>query len=75
MSMISAFNTLNSLDPNKLKSLDSLIPENARRQRTQLPVGSDLTYFDFDRDGSNFKRYDRVGEGRIQTIFPPRDRC
>lgn len=47
--------TLNSLDPTKLKSLDSLIPENARRQRTQLPVGSDLTYFDFDRDSTILK--------------------
>lgn len=47
--------TLNSVDPDKLKSLDSLMPENARRQRTQLSVGSDLTFFDFDRDSTILK--------------------
>lgn len=47
--------TLNSVDPEKLKSLDSLSPENARRQRTQLPVNSDLTYFDFDQDSTILK--------------------
>jgi uncharacterized protein (TIGR04141 family) len=47
--------TLNCLDPDKLKSLDSLSPEKAKRQRTQMPVGSDLTYFDFDRDSTILK--------------------
>lgn len=47
--------TLNCVDPEKLKSLDALMPENARRQRTQLPIGSDLTYFDFDRDSTILK--------------------
>jgi uncharacterized protein (TIGR04141 family) len=42
--------TLNSVDPKKLKSTDILEPGAARRQRTQVPVDSDLTYFDFDRD-------------------------
>lgn len=47
--------TLNSLDPNKLKSTDVLEPGAARRQRTQVPVESDLTYFDFDRDSAILK--------------------
>lgn len=47
--------TLNCLDPDKLKSLDSLSPEKAKRQRTQMPVGSDLTFFDFDRDSTILK--------------------
>jgi uncharacterized protein (TIGR04141 family) len=47
--------TLNSLDPNKLKSTDVLEPGAARRQRTQMPVDSDLTYFDFDRDATILK--------------------
>ena len=42
--------TLNSLDPAKVKSTDILEPSGAKRQRTQLPVDSDLTFFDFDRD-------------------------
>lgn len=47
--------TLNSLDPAKLKSTDVLEPGAARRQRTQVPVDSDLTYFDFDRDSAILK--------------------
>lgn len=47
--------TLNSLDPTKLKSTDILEPGAARRQRTQVPIDSDLTYFDFDRDSAILK--------------------
>jgi uncharacterized protein (TIGR04141 family) len=47
--------TLNSIDPDKLKSTDTLEPEKAKRQRIQSPVDSDLTYFDFDRDSSIIK--------------------
>ena len=47
--------TLNSVDPKKLKSTDILEPAGARRQRTQVPVDSDLTYFDFDRDSTILK--------------------
>jgi uncharacterized protein (TIGR04141 family) len=48
--------TLNCVDPNELRSTDSLDPSVGRRQRTQLPVGSDLTLFDFDRDTSILRR-------------------
>lgn len=44
--------TLNSLDPNKLKSTDTLDPGASKRQRTQLPIESELTLFDFDRDST-----------------------
>jgi uncharacterized protein (TIGR04141 family) len=47
--------TLNCVDPEKLKSTDILEPSGAKRQRTQLPVDSDLTYFDFDRDSTILK--------------------
>ncbi len=47
--------TLNCLDPEKLKSTDILEPNGAKRRRTQLPVDSDLTYFDFDRDATILK--------------------
>ena len=56
--------TLNSVDPDKLKSLDSLMPENARRQRTQLSVGSGLTLFDFDRDSTILKSL--TGKVRVE---------
>jgi uncharacterized protein (TIGR04141 family) len=48
--------TLNSLNPNKLKSTDILNPEDSRRQRIQSPIGSDITFFNFDRDSSIIKR-------------------
>jgi uncharacterized protein (TIGR04141 family) len=44
--------TLNSVDPTRLRSTDILEPGAARRQRTQMPIESDLTYFDFDRDST-----------------------
>src|ERR1017187_2809649 len=47
--------TLNCIDPNELNSTDTLDPGAALRRRTQLPVGSDLTYFDFDRNSAILK--------------------
>jgi uncharacterized protein (TIGR04141 family) len=47
--------TLNSLDPDQLRSTDFLEPGNARRRRVQVPIGSDLTFFDFDRDSTILK--------------------
>jgi uncharacterized protein (TIGR04141 family) len=44
--------TLNSVDPKRLKSTDILEPGAARRRRTQVPMESDLTFFDFDRDST-----------------------
>lgn len=44
--------SLNSLDPTKLKSTDTLDPGAAKRMRTQLPIESELTFFDFDRDST-----------------------
>ncbi|WP_122544869.1 DUF6119 family protein [Pseudomonas viridiflava] len=40
--------TLNSLDPNKLKSADIMDPGASRRKRTQVPSATDLTFLDFD---------------------------
>jgi uncharacterized protein (TIGR04141 family) len=48
--------TLNSVDPSALKSTDALEPGIGRRQRTQVPIGSDLTLFDFDHDSSILRR-------------------
>ncbi len=60
---------LNSVDPDKLKSLDSLRPENARRQRTQLSVGSDLTLFDFDRDSTILKSLTGKVKEELKPFF------
>ena len=48
--------TLNTLDPEKIKSTDLLMPETAKRQRIQIPSASSLTYFDFNADESIVKR-------------------
>ncbi|MBA8816373.1 uncharacterized protein (TIGR04141 family) [Microbacterium halimionae] len=42
--------TLNCVDPNKLRNTDTADPGAARRQRTQTAIGSDITYFDVERD-------------------------
>jgi uncharacterized protein (TIGR04141 family) len=47
--------TLNSLEPSGLKSTDVLEPGVARRSRIQAPVGSELTFFDIDRDSTILK--------------------
>ena len=44
--------TLNCVDPERIKNTDVLDPGAARRQRTQVSVDSDLTYFDIDRDST-----------------------
>lgn len=44
--------TLNCVDPLEVRSTDTLEPGVSRRQRTQLPTGSDLTFFDIDKDSS-----------------------
>jgi uncharacterized protein (TIGR04141 family) len=44
--------TLNCVDPLKLKNTDIIEPGAARRQRTQVSVDSDLTYFDFESDSA-----------------------
>lgn len=59
--------TLNSVDPQKLKSTDILEPGEARRKRTQVPVDSDLTYFDFDRDSTILKSL----TGKVKEEYKP----
>jgi uncharacterized protein (TIGR04141 family) len=48
--------TLNCVDPEKLRSTDTIEPGVSRRQRTQLPTGSELTLFDFDQDRAILKK-------------------
>lgn len=57
--------TLNCLDPEKLKSTDIVEPNGAKRRRTQVPIDSDLTYFDFDRDATILKSL----TGKVRAEF------
>lgn len=61
--------TLNSLDPLKLKSTDTLDPGAAKRQRTQLPVESELTLFDFDRDSAILRSLTGKVRDRHKELF------
>lgn len=57
--------TLNSVDPAKRKSTDTIDPGASRRRRTQLPNESELTFFDFDRDSSVLKSL----TGKVRSEF------
>lgn len=48
--------TLNTVDSDKIKSTDLLMPATAKRQRIQIPNASGLSYFDFSSDESILKR-------------------
>jgi uncharacterized protein (TIGR04141 family) len=61
--------TLNCLDPHKLKSTDTLEPGAAKRQRTQLPIESELTLFDFDRDSSILRSLTGKVRDEQQELF------
>jgi uncharacterized protein (TIGR04141 family) len=61
--------TLNSLDPDKLKSTDILNPETAQRQRIQSPTGSDITFFNFDHDSSIINRLAGKVKDEYKNIF------
>lgn len=61
--------TLNCVDPKKLRSTDTLQPGDARRQRTQAPIESDLTFFDFDRDSSVLRSLTGKAREQYKSLF------
>jgi uncharacterized protein (TIGR04141 family) len=61
--------TLNSLDPAKLKSTDILEPNGAKRQRTQLPVDSDLKSFVIDHDATIVKSLTGKTRADVKDFF------
>lgn len=61
--------TLNCVDPKKLRSTDTLQPGDARRQRTQAPIESDLTFFDFDRNSSVLKSLTGKVKEQYRSLF------
>lgn len=61
--------TLNCVDPHKLKNTDTLEPGAARRQKTQMSVESDLTYFDFDRDSKILKSLTGKAKAEYQSLM------
>lgn len=61
--------TLNCVDPKELKSTDTLDPGASLRRRTQLPIGSDLTYFDFDGNSAILKSLTGKVLPEFETLF------
>lgn len=61
--------TLNSLDPEKLKSADMVEPGEARRKRTQVPISTELTYLDFDGNSEILKGLTGKVKKRYAGIF------
>ncbi|WP_277655966.1 DUF6119 family protein [Seleniivibrio woodruffii] len=61
--------TLNCLDPNELKSTDILKPERGKRERIQIPVASDLNYFDFNKDESIIKKLTGIVKSEYKELF------
>ena len=47
--------TLNAIDPTKIKSTETVQPDNAKRQRMQSPTADTLSFFDFNRDQNIIK--------------------
>lgn len=61
--------TLNSLEPNELKSADIFDPGASRRKRTQVPVLSDLTYLDFDSNSEILKSLTGKVKQQYKELF------
>lgn len=61
--------TLNSLDPNEIRSADILKPENARRQRIQMPNASNLNYFEFQQDENIIRQLSGYVKSEYSNFF------
>lgn len=61
--------TLNAIDPDKIRATDILQPEDAKRERIQSPVASDLTFFDINSDESIVKRLTGAVRSEFQSYF------
>ncbi len=61
--------TLNTLDPEKIKSTDVLEPESAKRERIQSPTASNLTFFDINQDESIVKKLTGAVRSEFKDIL------
>lgn len=61
--------TLNATDAKKLKSMDSVEPETARRNRIQAPSMADLSYFDVAENDKVFKKIAGAVKDEFKTWF------
>lgn len=61
--------TLNAIDPEKIKTTETLQPDNAKRQRLQSPVADTLNFFDFNRDQSIVKTLSGKVKDDFSSLF------
>ncbi len=61
--------TLNATDPKKLKSMDSVKPENAKRNRIQAPTMMELSYFDVAENDKVFKKISGAVKDEFKSWF------
>jgi|GEM_PF-389646 uncharacterized protein (TIGR04141 family) len=61
--------TLNSLDPQQLKSADMIEPGPARRKRTQVPISTELTFLDFDGNSEIIKSLTGKVKDEYKDLF------
>ncbi|PJR03122.1 DUF6119 family protein [Avrilella dinanensis] len=61
--------TLNALDPTKIRSTDILQPENAKRQRIQSPIASELNFFSFNSDETILKKMTGAVKNEYIDLF------
>ncbi len=61
--------TLNSIDPEKIRTTDILEPGIAKRQRIQSPIDSELTFFDFDHDSTIVKNLAGKVKDQYKDLF------
>ena len=61
--------TLNCVQPDNLRSTDTVEPSGSRRRRTQIPIAADLTSFDFDTDNSILKRLTGAVRNEYKAFF------
>lgn len=60
---------LNCVQPDNLRSTDTVEPSGSRRTRTQIPIAADLTSFDFDADNSILRRLTGVVRDEYKELF------
>lgn len=62
--------TLNSLDPEKsIKAIDSVFPENRKRERVQSPNFTSLTFFEFNKYQSLVKSLQGKVKDEYKSVF------
>lgn len=61
--------TLNSLKPDEIRSADLLKPENARRNRIQMPSASSLNYFEFQQDENIIRQLSGYVKSEYSNYF------